>query len=1755
MQFPGLQRQRSAYIRKLSGCIELISFLFLAFSVSVSGQVVDKSGMRPNVLSLPSGPGSVQGLGGSFNPHYATGTYDYKIPLKVPPGRNGFSPSLTLAYDTGYGNGIFGMGWRLDLPYITRQSPNRLPLYIDYSPTNTFYDGSDGTGDVLGGYDTIVYSGTDELVPTSDGYWRCQYEGKFLRFVQESSGGWIATRKDGVVLTFGTNQLARVQDSQGRIFMWYLDSMTDLHGNRITFHYQKLDNSDQAYCTSITYNEADQILVVLNYQPRPDTVSDCRATYQVQTSYRCSSISTLVNSNVVLNYTFGYQATNCIQRLSMLDSIQETSGDGLTQLPPEQFNYVTFNSTNVQVNVMTNAPQIDLSDANIQLVDLNGDGLPDILDTSTQPHTYFLNLGPQADGSIGWSQRQYMQSDVGVYLEDDTSELADMEGTGRANLLSLFAGNNPELFTLDNNLEWESIGVMNGTEFSLSDPNVRLMDANGDRLIDAMETSGNDILTWINLGAQSWSDPIITSSPDPTLQFSQPQTRLADMNGDGLMDLIYLDNEICYYYPGLGYGQFGPKITMLNPPSNVSDTTKMFLIDVNGDGLADIVVVDQNIQIYLNMGLDPGSTNTGHFSAPIIINTPYVNDFTVVRAADMDGNGVQDIVLNADIGNGPQLAYVTLSGFQRANQLMQITNGIGQTTTISYTSSVDERVRDQGLGTPWPDPVPISISVVGQVQRDAGFEVNTQTMHYHNGYYDPAKEEFRGFARAEVTHVGDASVPDLVNSYQYDIGKTNEALKGTLLVEEAGIGPDTSVWPEYNPQGTGVPSSLDAPYLYYRKQTAWQLQTVATAATNDPRSVTFASPTNISTEILELGDGMATTVNELFNYDNYGNLILHTELGRTNDPPASQRKTMTTYSSAYSQNVTNWLLDRVVSNSVYDGLGNLAAQTLNYYDSFAIPGLIQNGDLTLAQSWVQGSHFATTTHRDYDSYGNMIATYDPDYGQSPGHYRQIEYDAAYHTFPIQETIYTGNPNVTALTATAAYNVGFGVITNYTDFNNNATVYTYDGIGRLSGIIKPLDGTNTTAYQYVLGTNVENNRIVNWIDTCSRDTNQPGGYVLSRTFYDGMGDQLMTKQQAEPVAGSTIPQVVISGAVTFNSQQKPALNLNPCFSLIGGSSLDQLMAFEDITAPSWQAQFHQNGSLVALGLASAPVTSMNYDGLLRQTQVINPDGTIRQVAYQPLIKQIYDENASATNSPFFNTPFIQYQDGLGRLVRVDEMNRLSDTGTFSGTLHAWSTYYNYDANNMLINSVDSQGNQKNITCDGLQRMVFINDPDQGIRNLVYDDAGNLLSTVDAKGQTIVYSYDGANRRLTESYGTNVLPSVTYHYDQPSPNVPFGDGRNFTAANVIGRLAWVQDLSGEEHTSYDARGRVAYVTKRIPDPQFLALTNLQAIGGLVSYTTQFSYDSLDRIVNLIYPDNDEISYHYNARGLSAAITGEACGIIISNAVYTPAGQSAISYYGNGLQTVRSYDSRLRLTVLLTKAGILSSNQELLHSVYTFDPASNIKSIQDMRPLTVVPVGDPRRNNQVFGYDDLNRLVFAGYSFDGPGSTNSDSGYINYNYDRIGNMLSETSSMTNTVTATGLPSVNLGSMQSGGSAGSFNRVGRGPNDPPGPHALTTINNDQTSPRYYSYDANGNMTIADGLTNTWDFKNRLSTVANSQMQALYIYDYTVALLKMSGPHAPTQPCLVPFHCLRQSYTWTNILRFVNMMPRQNTSGMETSA
>src|SRR5688500_2869676 len=90
---------------------------------------MNKSGIAAQIISHPKGGGAIAPLGETFAPDPFTGSGTLAVPIGLPPGRGSVRPDLSLTYSAGHGNGLFGLGWVLSIPGVTRDSSKGIPTY------------------------------------------------------------------------------------------------------------------------------------------------------------------------------------------------------------------------------------------------------------------------------------------------------------------------------------------------------------------------------------------------------------------------------------------------------------------------------------------------------------------------------------------------------------------------------------------------------------------------------------------------------------------------------------------------------------------------------------------------------------------------------------------------------------------------------------------------------------------------------------------------------------------------------------------------------------------------------------------------------------------------------------------------------------------------------------------------------------------------------------------------------------------------------------------------------------------------------------------------------------------------------------------------------------------------------------------------------------------------------------------------------------------------------------------------------------------------------------------------------------------------------------------------------------------------------------------------------------------------------------------------------------------------------------------
>ena len=211
-------------------------------------------------IALPKGGGALKGIDEKFSVNAVNGTASFSVPLPVSPAR-GASPALSLSYNSGGGNSVFGLGWNISLPSIKRKTDKALPQYFDAFDSDTFLFSEaedlvpefkkDRNGiflkDVNGNYIINENPSIGGLFIIRN--YKPRIEGLFARIERWSSKTtdeikWRVITKENTTTHFGWTAASRITDPNNvnKIFEWLPEFVFDDKGNCCHYIYKKEDH-------------------------------------------------------------------------------------------------------------------------------------------------------------------------------------------------------------------------------------------------------------------------------------------------------------------------------------------------------------------------------------------------------------------------------------------------------------------------------------------------------------------------------------------------------------------------------------------------------------------------------------------------------------------------------------------------------------------------------------------------------------------------------------------------------------------------------------------------------------------------------------------------------------------------------------------------------------------------------------------------------------------------------------------------------------------------------------------------------------------------------------------------------------------------------------------------------------------------------------------------------------------------------------------------------------------------------------------------------------------------------------------------------------------------------------------------------------------------------------------------------------------------------------------------------------------------
>jgi len=211
------------------------------------------------------------------------------------------------------------------------------------------------------------------------------------------------------------------------------------------------------------------------------------------------------------------------------------------------------------------------------------------------------------------------------------------------------------------------------------------------------------------------------------------------------------NGEVCYW-PNLGYGRFGAKVTMDNAPlfdrEDQFDQRRIRLADIDGSGANDVIYLGgDGVRLYFNQSGNRLS------DARRLTQFPAIDNLASMLAADLLGNGTACLVWSSPLPGqvrGP-MRYVDLMGGQKPHLLARMENNLGAEIRVRYAPSTRFYLADKLAGKPWITRLPFPVHVVERVDTYDRLSRNLfVTRHaYHHGFFDGVEREFRGFGMVE----------------------------------------------------------------------------------------------------------------------------------------------------------------------------------------------------------------------------------------------------------------------------------------------------------------------------------------------------------------------------------------------------------------------------------------------------------------------------------------------------------------------------------------------------------------------------------------------------------------------------------------------------------------------------------------------------------------------------------------------------------------------------------------------------------------------------------------------------------------------------------------------------------------------------------------------------------------------------------------------------------------------------------------------
>lgn len=724
----------------------------------------------------------------------AIGNAAYTIPIEVLPGTKGMQPNLSVGYNSTAGTGLLGESCVLN-GISAIQRTGKTP-FLDHSSSSVSLDYTDRF--MLNGNRLVCLDPTAYGLDGTTYYPEFEDHSTIVSYGQQGDGPlyFKVFLDDGSVVEYGYSQDSR-QTVGTSVLCWYINKITDSHGNYMTYHYGNsgseiwIDHID--YTGNVAAGLNPYARVLFEYTTGIHIGSSFVAGNEIRQEHLLSKIKVQYYDGTgyenVRQYNFAY--TDDTQK--RLSNVQLTVAGGVS-LNPTQFSWIAESYGTVDT-ISRIVSQIKREETHIA-ADIDGDGVCDIVEKSSSKVQFIWN------GGGGFTSVGTLSADIAHGWTIIESLPADIEGDGFSKVLTVFNKGTKVFVTSTHYANSQLHTDLFGDTINFSDPIVQILSGdflgNGRQQLLFIDNSGyvkvvgveNSIMSVVNGSGLKGYAYVLDFDGDGKMEAAVFDRRylsiyhyeeegnvfvllrrlnssgsfiqFSDFNGDGISDKMYRVNvgDHSVYKVAFGTGNgFSHEIPLDISPYQNYIYHLPIVADINNDGFADILTFAKigdavRMHHYLGKGYY-GDTLHFFFDALAEYHQPNLFDNDPlsqikVLSGDFNGDGNFDIVaLESASGNDSKVFLYDFGAYGQRHKVRRVTAGDGSYRQWHYK---DIRGVCSRYSSYFHTP-PYHFCVVDSLTATGGqlSQLHHTTYSFENPMYSYRRRQIMGFAKTVTT--------------------------------------------------------------------------------------------------------------------------------------------------------------------------------------------------------------------------------------------------------------------------------------------------------------------------------------------------------------------------------------------------------------------------------------------------------------------------------------------------------------------------------------------------------------------------------------------------------------------------------------------------------------------------------------------------------------------------------------------------------------------------------------------------------------------------------------------------------------------------------------------------------------------------------------------------------------------------------------------------------------------------------------------